>query len=1149
MSFQFVIGPSGSGKTTYLLEKTVSEASENPRTQYIYVVPDQFTMEMQKAMVLKSPGHAIMNIDVLSFGRMCHRIFEETGSADEAVLNDTGKNLILQRLAVEHQSELSCLGRHAGSPAMIHEIKSTISEFMQYSVGENEIDMLIESARENRRESLALKLADIKLLYGLFLKEIDGAYTTTEGRMGLLAGVIPESEILRDAVLVFDGFTGFTPVQCKVLTELMKAASSSTFSILARDDKPEGAYSPYDLFALSYRTMATIRRCAAAAGEKEISPVILSESRRFDANPSLGHVEKNLFGNGCEPVACEGLSISVTANPAEEIAYVGRKISALVRKENYAYRDIAVICSDMETYGSGLERELTKRGIPCFVDTSLGIIHDPCLEFIRGAIAAVETDFTYGSIMTMLRSGMGPLDSEESDFMEYFIAQYGIRGRSRWKREYFGRKLNERNMADLERAEANRLTILECIGTLTSRKHSPASFCGKIREIIEINNLAERTERLAAEIEEDGDPQRASEIGKIMENIEEVLSVIEALCSTEPVELSMFRKLFDSAFSEISVGTVPRQVDRILVGDIERTRLSQVKVLFFVGLNDGLVPRKTGTGGVLSDLEREVLVENCHDIELAPTPRELVYRQRLYLYMNVTKPTERLYMSYSGADVSGRQMTPSYFVGVIQKMFSELPVRAEKNEPDGYMQLSDGLSLLASGLRDYAKGFDPGEGDKRSRIIAALYSLCARDEKYAPLLSKLESAAFYNTFHDNLDEAVARALYGNELSGSVSKFETYARCPYLFFLNYGIVLRQERSGEVDVIDIGNLTHDILEKFGNYVTKEGLEWAELDDEDLEEILELALRDSFEDPVFERFDVSGKTMYRRDYVGRIAATSVRTLRKQLAVGNFKPAAFEKEFRENFDLSLQLELAEESDENSEPARIELFNGCSLRLNGKIDRIDTVEIDGKPYIKIIDYKTGSKSLEYSKVAAGAQIQLPIYLGQAMKLYPEGAEPAAMFYYRAQNPLVKVEKNEEKSIDEMISGELAPLGLANNDPAVIAALAANAEDEKQVVPKDRIDAEQMREICEYSLELCKQMAREILFGNIQDYPLADKENKSECEYCGFGNYCRFGTAETRLARTSPVKDNNINALLEYIWNLKEDPAKEDESTEEGEEE
>ena len=231
MSFRFCLGASGSGKSRLLhnmiLEQAHTALHEHADSNYVIIVPDQYSMQTQKEIVTESLEKGILNIDVLSFGRLTHKIFEEIGVPKRAVLDDMGKTLLLRRIAGQCEPQMKILGRSIHYPGMIAEVKSVISEFMQYGIGEGELSVMQEYARSRGQGALNARLGDLQILYRAFLEGKKERFITNEEMLDLLAEAIPSSDWVRRSVFVLDGFTGFTPVQYRVIMALIRGSTES----------------------------------------------------------------------------------------------------------------------------------------------------------------------------------------------------------------------------------------------------------------------------------------------------------------------------------------------------------------------------------------------------------------------------------------------------------------------------------------------------------------------------------------------------------------------------------------------------------------------------------------------------------------------------------------------------------------------------------------------------------------------------------------------------------------------------------------------------------------------------------------------------------------------------------------------------------
>ena len=250
MSLKFIFGPSGSGKSYFLYKHIIDESIEHPEQNYIVLVPEQFTLQTQKDLVAKHPAHGIMNIDVLSFARLAYRVFEETGGGNLPVLDDEGKNLILRKIAGDYEKDLKVLKSNMKKPGYISEVKSVISEFTQYDIGEEEISRVMETAGEDT--GLYWKLQDISRLYRGFSEYLNKKYITKEELLDVLCREIPKSELLKNSTVALDGFTGFTPVQNHLLRELMRHCKRVIITVLMDErENPFFFKHPYQVFSLS----------------------------------------------------------------------------------------------------------------------------------------------------------------------------------------------------------------------------------------------------------------------------------------------------------------------------------------------------------------------------------------------------------------------------------------------------------------------------------------------------------------------------------------------------------------------------------------------------------------------------------------------------------------------------------------------------------------------------------------------------------------------------------------------------------------------------------------------------------------------------------------------------------------------------------
>lgn len=1108
MGLRFFIGASGSGKSHRLYEYIIEEAQKNPHRNYLIVVPDQFTMQTQLDMVRKSPNKGIMNIDVLSFGRLSHRIFAEVGGNDKPVLDDTGKSLVLRSVAAGLEDELSVMKRNIKKIGYIHEVKSALSEFMQYGLGLKEVDQLMQYA--SKRGALFYKLQDLKILYDGFLTYIKDKYITTEETLDLLRGALPKSEIVRDSVIVFDGFTGFTPVQNKVIQQLMTLANEVIMTITM--DTREDAYlldGEQKLFHLSKKTIHDITKLAKESGVKREEDVLIKEPQvwRYRNNPGMAHLEKELFRYPYKVYGEEQDAIRMfeATNPKEELRQVCLAIKKLIRTKDYCYRDIAVVTGDMERYGFLAQEEFEKFGIPYFLDQTNKLVLNPFVEFIRSALLVVIQDYSYESVFHFLRCGLSGITPEETDRLENYILTMGIRGKKRWS-SIFSRRLQreEEEAKDLEELNALRERIVTMLEPLMMKEATGEVFVKALYDFIVRAEIEEKLYDYEKQFEAEGDLVKAKEYAQIYRLVMELLEQVIGLLGQETMQIKEFSDILDAGFAEIKVGTIPQNVDKVVIGDIERTRLCEIKALFFVGVNDGVIPKSGGNGGIISDIDREFLQES--EFELAPTPRQQMYIQRLYLYLMMTKPTEHLYLSYAKVDSEGKSIRPAYLVSTVSKLFPSLKIeQPELFEITEQMESpEDSMEYLVKLLRSYAAD----ELKEEKTLFFTLYDTYIKNESYAPIIEQVKKAAFFHYQNRRLPKELARVLYGQVLKNSVSRLEKFAACAYAHFLQYGLRLEERDCYSFESVDMGNVFHAVLEEFSEKLEKEGYTWLDFPKDTADKLIGECL-ESYAASYGETVLYSSKrNEYMITRMHRILNRTVQTLQYQLKQGVFEPENFELSFQMTSDLeSVNIALSEEE---------------KMHLIGRIDRIDTCKRGDKLYVKVIDYKSGTRKFDLAALYYGLQLQLVVYMNAAMenekKKNPDmNVIPAAMLYYHVSDPMTETEKGkpDPQEIEKAILDELKMTGMVSDEEEVIRLMDAGFTDKSQILPvakkKDGsftktssiLSQEDFKVVSDYVNYKIKELGTSILDGEIALNPY-EQNKQNACTYCNYRGICGF---------------------------------------------
>ncbi|MCQ5388206.1 helicase-exonuclease AddAB subunit AddB [Hungatella hathewayi] len=1152
MSIQLLLGGSGSGKTHRLYTDLIKDSMENPDTKYFAIVPEQFTMQTQKEIVTLHPNHGVMNIDIVSFQRLAYRVFEELAIVNPDVLDDMGKSMILRKVTGGKQKELPLYQSHLNQNGFIGQLKSMLSELYQYGITP---DMLEAKIPETTSPMLRQKLEDISVIYKAFQEYIRDRYITTEEILDVLCRHLPESKLIRDSVITLDGYTGFTPIQYRLLDLFLRYSRRVVVTVTVDPAVPErGKRGVQDLFYMSCEMIDKLNALARQNHVKREPDIVLDEhpavryrrgaKRRAEqevrveqealtvspASSALDFLEQNLYRYSGRVYSgkAEEIRLVQAVNPAEEISCVVREIGKMLR-EGYRYRDMAVITGDIGSFAGELIHQFDASEIPYFLDDKKSILKNPMVELVRAALETIQKDFSYETMFRYLRTGLvvKPEDERKLDRLENYVIAMGIRGHKRWNTPWEGwyrggRDLNLEELNQLREEIMAPLTAF--IEAFREEGRTVRTMSEAVVRLLEALSVEEKLLARESAFQEQGEFGLSKEYGQVYGLVVDLMDRLARLLGEEKVSRREYAEILDAGFSEIKVGLIPAAVDRIVVGDITRTRLDHIKILFFIGVNDGIVPQKKENSSLFTDKEREFL--GSHHIELAPTVRVESFRQRFYLYLALTKPEERLYLSYSAMDASGKSLRPSILLGELKKLFPQLTAVAASDEAAGIpFSIREARGRLTRGLRNYGISREDSE-------FLELFRHFMMNEEQRESVEKLVDAAFYAYEERGIGKMAAKALYGTVLGGSVTRLEQYASCAYAHFLNYGLELAERQQYELAAMDIGNLFHDSIDLCFKRMKEQGGDWKTIGEEERKALVHGVVTEVTEEYGNTILKSSARNAWLARKVEKITDRTIWALAEQLKKGDFTPVGFEVSFS--------------AADNLKAMKIPLSEAEALHLKGRIDRMDLCEDEEHIYVKIIDYKSGGTSFDLTALYYGLQLQLVVYMDAALEMEErrnpdKTVIPAGIFYYNINDPVIEREGDmSPEAIDRRILKELRMNGLVNSELEVISHLDHEIETESDVIPvamKNGLIQEAKSSVAggkrfsalkRYVNEKLKTEGREILDGVVAVNPYK-QGNKTACDYCPYHAVCGFDlkTSGFGFRKFKPLKSEEIWPVIE----------------------
>ena len=1079
MSLQFIIGNSGAGKSYFAFQDVIRKSIKHPEKSYYVIVPEQFTMQTQKTLVEMHPDQGILNIDVLSFERLAYRIFEEVGGDTRLLLEETGKNMVLQKLVQSKEKELSYLKNQIKKPGYLDEVKSLISEFMQYEVREEELSKMLKDAEE--KPLLYMKLKDVAVLYEAFREYLSGHYMTGEEVLEVLVKEIPFSEKIKGSEILLDGYTGFTPVQHQVIRELLNVCNK--VSVTVTMDTREQFLSkgkPHQLFYMSHKMI-----CNLAELTKEIDePVWIKPGKnsRFSDSLALDFLEQNLFRYRKNVFQGEQKEIALfsAGSPEKEIEETARQILRLVRENNYRFGQIAVITGNLEEYGSIARQIFRKADIPFFIDEKHSVLMNPFVEYIRAAMEMAAQGFSYESVFRYLRCGMSDLTRDEVDLLENYVIALGIRGFKKWKETWVRvyRGMDSEDILEINRIRELFVEETEILGDCFSGgKKTVEEYCRGLYEFILKSRVQEKLKQQEIKFGQSGERAMEKEYIQIYGIVMDLLDKMVEILGMETVSAEEFRQILETGMSQAKIALIPPSLDQVLVGDMERTRLKDIRALFFVGVNEGNIPKNTDRGGILTESDREFLEDQ--GVELAPGPKELMNIQRFYLYLNLTKPSEYLCLSYSQTTGKGEATGPAYLIHSIEHLFKDLEVQAAER-PESEMDLLEtpetALDYAVGGLCEYQKR-------KENPYFDELYSWYLRSPEYRTLIRKLTDAAFIRKPVDSISASVARVLYGEVSPYGATRLEKFCACAFAHFLQYGLNVSERVEYEFKAMDMGNVMHLALENFAGELRRRKINWADLDEETRDKLTDECLDKVTADYGNTILQSGARNHYMIQRTRRILRRTVWALQEQLKHGEFQP--------EGFEVAVG--------------------------GGRIDRVDTLKTDDTVYVKIIDYKTGNTSFDLVSIYHGLQMQLVVYMDAVLDVekrvyHDRQIKPAGIFYYNIKDPMIQKDLQDDlDQIDPEILKKLKMNGLVLADDEVIDKIDHTTSSIPVTYNKSGgyrkgssvASEKQFQLLNDFVQKKVREVTGSILNGEaeVSPYELGDKK---ACTYCSYKGVCGF---------------------------------------------
>lgn len=1140
MSLRFIYGRGGSGKSHYVLHDIKRNIEEGVSHKVVMLVPEQFSFQSERNLLKVVGASGIIKAEVLSFKRLCHRVFSEVGGVTLRRIDDTGKSMLIYNILEEMGKQMKVFGKSVKQQGFIDIVSDAIKEFKRYNITPEVIEA---SMAEIEKEDLKDKLQDLKLLYERFQEALHKSYIDAEDEMALLAQKIDMCPIYDGAEIWIDEFSTFTPQQYIVIEKLMKKCSRVNVT-LTRDSAGES--NRQNVFSVTRNTEAKLLDIARANNIAYDEPVDLNEDhcQRFGDNMELQHIEKYIYAHPYKYFneKVKNLRVYKAFNSYDEIEMVARDIIRLTRDEDYRFKDIAVVCRNLNDYEKIISAILTEYGIPYFMDMKRDVSGNPLMVFITSVFDIFAKNWSYESVFRYLKTGLTGIEREDIDIIENYVLANGIRGKAWTNNEPWVNRINygyekeemtEYEISVLNRINEARKAISEPLIRLhegMKKENNIKDMCTALYDFLDVSGALDRVESWTNEFRSKGEVELSNEYDQITDIVMDTLNSLVEVMGEESVDIDKFVKLLSVGFKKHEMGLIPASLDEVMIGDIARIRSHGVKALYIIGVNEGVFPRVSKEEGILNDDDREVLKEK--GMELAPSTKLQAFEEDFLVYTTLSTPCNYLMLTYPMANFEGKTIIPSSIISMIKKMFPKLREESELiSELDPTSRIERIAApeptfneLIAARRREY-------EGEKIEEIWGQVYSWFDSREEWKMKASRIFKGLEYSNAVDKVDEEKIRNLYGRPLYFSVSRIEQYAQCPFAYYVKYGLKAKDRKVYEFSSPDFGSFIHAILDKFADTVKLEGMKWKDIDKKWCKETISILVDNELKVQNNSILNSSSKYRYLTDKLKRILTRSVSIMTEHVKRSSFEPLANELAFGKGDDLP--------------PITLSLPSGEEIYLRGKIDRVDSVDIDGESYFRVVDYKSGSKSFSLSEVYYGLQLQLLVYLDALLTNSEEyihkQAVPGAVLYFRVEDPMISGGANmSDEDIEKEILKKLKMNGLLLKDAKIVRSMDKDISGFSLIIParmnKDNTLGETPSVISMHQFDVLRKYVRDTLIrlcedmlnGNIEIRPSKDKK-RTACAYCTFSAICQFDPTmkDNKYRYVNKKDDEEVWALME----------------------
>ncbi len=920
LGLRLIYGKPGSGKSDFCFSE-VAKQIEKEKKIYI-ITPEQFSFTAEKKLMDKLSSKAAINAEVVTLSRMAYRVINEIGQGKKAKLSKCGKAMLIYSILNNNKEKLKFLGK---SDENIDLSIRAIREFKQHGIS---IEDLEQEEQKQEDRYLKTKLADMKLIYSEFEGKISKEYIEEDDLLEILANNIEKTEIVTDSIIYIDEFAGFTKQEYEIIKKMILLSKQVNITITI--DKLEYAINPdTDIYYSNKQTLTKILNLVEENNFKMEEPVALEKEYRFKTK-ELKHLSENIYNIKSTKYAenVENISLFLAKNQYSEIEEIAKQITKLVRKNNMHYRDISIITKNLDSYQSLVKAIFASYDIPVFIDDKKDLDQNIIVKYVLSILEILNKNFANEAVFGYIKLGFCNIENDEIFKLENYCNKWGIK-QSKWKKDFVYGLENKEKVQEIERLNELRKQIIEPLVKLQNKIRKDKTAKGIAKSLYEFmlnENIPEKVKAKIEKLEEKQLVELASEYKTSYKIILEILDEIVLIFENDNLTIDKFYKILKIGLKNSELGKIPGTADQVTFGDVDRSRSHKVDVVFIIGLNDGAFPSVNKDEGFFNDQDRDILKQN--GIELAKNTIDRLYEDNFNIYKAFTTAEKQIYLSYASSDSEGKSLRPSILINKIKKLYPKLEEKSDVmgkkyeiiNEKITYEELIENIA--------HAR-----ENEKIEDIWYLIYNYYKQNNNWKNQLEQDIQALNYTNLPQKIEKENIDKLYGNTLKTSISKLERYRSCPFSYYLQYGLKLKEKEELKIQSFNTGSFMHETIDEFFKKVREEKIELAELEEDDILKIVSNIIDENLGQPKNYIFTATAKYKVLVRRLKKIVSKALKYIIQTIIYSDFSIEGTEIEFGKKGKY--------------EPIILNLENGKRVEITGKIDRIDTSATEGRKILK----------------------------------------------------------------------------------------------------------------------------------------------------------------------------------------------------------